>query len=84
MTNIFIPEALVYWAALLPLLALIFFFAYTYKLALRDRAFQKEAEELLDALDAERRKHIALYSVHREIEQRRVFDDSGEKNQMLR
>jgi len=84
MTNIFIPEAPLYWATLLPLLGLIFFFVYRYKLTLRDRAFKKEAEELLDALDAERRRHATLYSVRREIERRRVFDDSGEKHQTLR
>lgn len=84
MINFSLPEAPIYWAALLPVLGLILFSASRCKSTLRDRAFKKEAKELLDALDAERRKHITLYSVHREIERRRVFDDSSEKNQTLR
>lgn len=84
MTNIFIPEASLYWTTLAPLLVLFFFFAQRYKLTLRDRAFKKEAEELLDALDAERRRHATLYSVRCEIERRRVFDESDEKNQLPR
>jgi len=84
MTNIFFPEAPMYWAIILPALGLILFFASRYKSTLRDRAFKKEAEGLLNALDAERRKHATLYSVHREIERRRVSNDSGEKNQTLR
>ena len=65
MTNIFILEAPVYWATLIPLLGLIFFFAHRYKLTLRDRAFKKEAEELLDALDAERRRHATRFRASR-------------------
>ncbi|ASU39202.1 hypothetical protein hmeg3_13505 [Herbaspirillum sp. meg3] len=84
MLNFSLPAATIYWATLLPALGLIFFFASRYKLMQRDRAFKKNAEELLDALDAERRKHVKMHSVHREIERRKVFDDAVEKNQTLR
>ena len=58
-------------------LAVFYVFRYASdKRGKRDQAFKREAVKLLDALDAERRRHAKMYSVHHEIERRNIFDDS--------
>jgi|GEM_PF-6439533 len=56
-------------------------FAFRRSADKRDEAFKREAVKLLDALDAERRRHTKMYSIHREIERRNVFDDSNGNKQ---
>lgn len=54
------------------------FFGCRYASSKRDKIFKREAEKLLDAQDAERRRHTEMYSAHREIERRNIFDSSSE------
>lgn len=46
----------------------------------RDDELEKEAEERLQAIEAERIKHVKIYPAHREFERRNNFDRSTEKD----
>lgn len=76
MIEILLQPGTTYLGLLLPGFGLVSFFAFKYISEKRDSAFRKEAETILDALDAERIRHIKRYSVHQEIERRNKFDES--------
>lgn len=76
MLEILLQPLPTYLGLLLPVAGLVSFFAFKCHSEKRDRAFRKEAETILDALDAERKRHIKKYSVHQEIERRNKFDES--------
>ena len=76
MIEIFVHKLPVFLGLFFSACGLVCFFAFRHASDKRDEAFKREAEKLLDALDAERRKHAKMYSVHGEIERRNVFDAS--------
>lgn len=82
MIELLLQKLPVYLGFFLLAAGLAAFFAVRRTADKRDAAFKREAMKLLDALDAERRRHAKMYSVHREIERRNVFEDSnGNKKQ---
>lgn len=76
MIDFLLQKLPVYLGCLWLAVGLAWFFTFRYASGKRDKAFRQEAEKILDALDEDRRRHAKMYSTHREIERRNVFDNS--------
>lgn len=70
-----------YLGLLVPVSGFACFLAFRRASSKRDEEFKRNAEKLLDVLDAERRRHAKMYSVHREIERRSNFDRSTDNKE---